>query len=489
MGAKWDNGEVAFNPEFWSDVLRVMKPGAHLLAFGGTKTFHRLVGAIEDAGFEVRDCISWLYGTGFNKKGYIKNADGTHAMHGWGGALKPAMELICLARKPLGGRTVADNMLTHGVGAINIDACRVEGINNGERVWENGRKGSKYTTATKTEGRAGRWPSNVLHDGSPEVVEAFPDTATASAGKPRTGKNGNGYGMTHTGAEYDDNGGSAARFFKTFQPTEDKQWQLQECKTEHVRNAKKCLNLQSEAVVSALSSAVDMSEGGLTLQIASYRAPSIAVTVNEFERIETLVTEMTMNLERRYSQGLRREKLTLSSNLASIAATPNPTGTTTITISLLKSNGFVEPVTFNITPSLWALPLFVRAKRVFYTSKAGADDRLGSSHPTIKPLDLMQYLCRLVTPKGGTVLDPFAGTGTTGEAAFREGFNAVLIEREPEYQADIRRRMSLVLGGPEERRNSSLKAKGLVEDAGPLFGGTIGAVRINDSAKRAGVEG
>lgn len=99
------------------------------------------------------------------------------------------------------------------------------------------------------------------------------------------------------------------------------------------------------------------------------------------------------------------------------------------------------------------------AARFFYTAKADADDRLGSKHPTVKPVELMQWLCRLVTPKGGTVLDPFAGTGTTGEAAFREGFNAILIEREAEYQADIRRRMALVMSGPDERKRESIKAK------------------------------
>jgi len=109
------------------------------------------------------------------------------------------------------------------------------------------------------------------------------------------------------------------------------------------------------------------------------------------------------------------------------------------------------------------------AARFFYTSKADSDDRIGSKHPTVKPVDLMQYLVRLVTPKGGTVLDCFAGTGTTGEAAMREGFKAVLIEREPEYQNDIRRRMKLALCGPDERSRESIKARGLTADAGPLF--------------------
>jgi site-specific DNA-methyltransferase (adenine-specific) len=112
------------------------------------------------------------------------------------------------------------------------------------------------------------------------------------------------------------------------------------------------------------------------------------------------------------------------------------------------------------------------AARFFYSAKADADDRIGSKHPTVKPIDLMQYLVRLVTPPGGTVLDAFAGTGTTGEAAWREGFNAVLIEREPEYQHDIAERMRLCLSGPDEKRREIIKRSGLAEDdAGPLFGG------------------
>jgi site-specific DNA-methyltransferase (adenine-specific) len=112
------------------------------------------------------------------------------------------------------------------------------------------------------------------------------------------------------------------------------------------------------------------------------------------------------------------------------------------------------------------------AARFFYTAKAGSDDRVGSKHPTVKPINLMRYLVRLVTPPGGVVLDPFAGTGTTGQAAFLEGFRAVLVERETEYQADIARRMELVLAGPQERAAAIVEAKGArAMDAGPLFAG------------------
>ena len=111
------------------------------------------------------------------------------------------------------------------------------------------------------------------------------------------------------------------------------------------------------------------------------------------------------------------------------------------------------------------------AARFFYTAKADSDDRLGSKHPTVKPVDLMQYLVRLVTPKGGSVLDPFAGTGTTAEAAWREGMRAVLIEREAEYQADIHRRMELVKSGPGERAAKIAANSKQAIDPGPLFGG------------------
>ncbi len=120
MGKAWDNGDTAFDPAFWADVLRVLKPGGHVLSFGGTRTYHRMACAIEDAGFEIRDQIGWLYGSGFPKS---SNQDGE--WEGWGTALKPAWEPIVVARKPLIG-TVAGNLIAYGVGALNIDGCRVE---------------------------------------------------------------------------------------------------------------------------------------------------------------------------------------------------------------------------------------------------------------------------------------------------------------------------------------------------------------------------
>jgi site-specific DNA-methyltransferase (adenine-specific) len=304
MGKQWDGGDIAFTIELWQLVWRCLKPGAHLIAFGGTRTYHRMACAIEDAGFEIRDQIGWLYGSGFPKSHNIGN--------GWGTALKPAWEPIVLARKPLIG-TVAETVLEHGTGALNIDGCRV-GTDAGWS-YPNGRGGSGWhgqdslaTNLTEPkEATQGRWPANVLHDGSEEVLAAFAAYGE-SASKASAGRNGNDKGDVFT------------------------------------------LNRKRDDV-----------------------------------------------------------------------------------------RGHDD---------------FGTAARFFYSAKADAEDRLGSKHPTVKPVDLMAYLCRLVTPPGGTVLDPFAGSGSTGMACLKEGFQAVLIEREAEYVADIRRRLKHVRG----------------EDT-PLFGG------------------
>jgi len=343
MGKTWDTGEVAFNVAFWAEVLRVLKPGAHVFAFGASRGYHRMACAIEDAGFEIRDSFMWIYGTGFPKshdvsKGIDKAAgaerevigvrtfaDGTTARRtagsagvpdsgaagqalltapeweGWGTALKPAFEPIVLARKPLSEGTVAANVLRWRTGALNIKACRVEtteNLNGG--AYSGGAKNLADATSYATGVNAGvftqptgRWPANVVTDGSDEVVAAFPVTGPAKAGKRNAPKVGGTFG-DYAGDDADrfghsDNGGSAARFF--------------------------------------------------------------------------------------------------------------------------------------------------------YSAKASKADRAGSKHPTVKPIALMQWLARLITPPGGTVLDPFAGSGTTGAACAAEGFNCILIEREAEYVADIRRRL------------------------------------------------
>lgn len=310
MGKQWDGGDIAFRVETWRAVLRVLKPGGYLLAFASTKGFGRMSVAIEDAGFINHPFVAWIFGAGMPKATRIKSCalEGPFAgvdVDDWrygGQSLKPAIEPIYMGQKPFSEENGTQNIHRHGTGAININACRVgEGIN-------------------------GRWPSNLIHDGSNEVLGAFPD------------------------------------------------------------------------------------------------APGQLISVG-------------------------------------------PTNGAKASVNVFGDYGAREQ--FDPRRDSGS------AARFFYSAKADADDRVGSKHPTVKPVDLMRYLCRLVTPPGGTVLDPFAGTGTTAEAAWREGFNAVLIEREAEYQHDIAERMRLCLAGPDEKRREIIKRRGLAEDnAGPLFGGT-----------------
>lgn len=252
MGKEWDGGDIAFRVELWEQVWRVLKPGGYVLAFSGSRTYHRMAVAIEDAGFEIRDQLMWIYGSGFPKS--------HNAGNGWGTALKPAHEPICMARKPLMG-TVAANIDEWGTGAINIDGCRVpmsecdvDNINSKHRGMDENKykrpKGNSLNLSTNPmpliKAKAhdlGRFPANVLHDGLAEE---------------------------------------------------------------------------------------------------------------------------------------------------------------------------------------WA--------RYFYCAKASKKDRGdGNTHPTVKPTDLMRYLCRLVTPPGGIILDPFMGSGSTGKAAKMEGFRFVGCEMEKEY--------------------------------------------------------
>ena len=306
MGKKWDYDVPSV--AIWEQCLRVLKPGGHLLAFAGTRTQHRMAVRIEDAGFEIRDMIAWVYGSGFPKsldvsKAIDKSAgaerevvikrtmtqgggsslqirngerreveanitapatDAARQWQGWGTALKPALEPITVARKPLSG-TVAETVLTHGTGAINVDNCRVGdevrfNSSAGNKDLENRKTVTPISSHKETAGREciGRWPANLIHDGSNEA----------------------------------------------------------------------CLALKSGA-------------------------------------------------------------------------------------------------------------------RFFYSAKTGKDDReTDNNHPTVKPTTLMAYLCRLVTPPGGTVLDPFMGSGSTGKAATVNGFRFIGIERDPAYHKIAMARIS-----------------------------------------------
>ena len=324
MGMAWDRG-VPGAP-FWEAALGVAKPGAYLVAFGGTRTFHRLTCAIEDAGWEIRDCLSWLYGSGFPK-----SHNGP-----WGGtALKPGWEPIILARKPFPS-TVAANVLKHSTGALNIDACRIstdgEDMGDPRRFlasdaslhdgWQRPHKADTEKMAGRADARfdrtasLGRWPANVALD---EEAAALLDeqSGAVGGGTPREGGTPTSFAMS-SGRTHDDFGG-ASRFFYT---------------------------------AKASRSERDAGLDGFT--------PVRRSDVRE------------KDIENGYQRTNQRT----------------------------------------------------------------------NHHPTVKPLDLMQWLCRLVTPRGGLVLDPFTGSGTTGRAAVAEGFGFVGIELNPEYAEIARARIT-----------------------------------------------
>lgn len=229
MGQQWDGGDIAFRPDTWRRVYDVMKPGAHLVAFAATKGYHRMACAIEDAGFEIRDMLAWLYGTGFPKS--HKQAGG------WGTALKPAIEPIVFAQKPISEASVAENIARWGVGAINIDGCRVptEDVITATRNIALGSSGAGVFGAANVPGvyeqqKGGRWPANVLHDGSEEVLAAFAEYGERGAIAPVTVRGPDQARNVYQGfsggtvdpdaSTFQGDSGTAARFFYSSKATQ-----------------------------------------------------------------------------------------------------------------------------------------------------------------------------------------------------------------------------------------------------------------------------
>ena len=380
MGKSWDNSGIAYSTELWAECLRVLKPGGHLLAFSGSRTYHRMVVAIEDSGFEIRDQIMWLYGSGFPKshnvsKGIDKKAGapvkvgkrftvagGIEAQptpqgeareemrhnaitpeaqqwQGWGTALKPSHEPIVVARKPLIG-TVANNVLTYGTGALNIDGSRVnsgdeavatflkKGNKSDNGIYGDGLNGSKSIGAVTNYGR---WPANVIHDGSDEVLAGFP-TAKGGTWNTTAGArhfNNDGEPTLYETSKTDNSSGSAARFFYCAKASKSER----NAGLEGLPERGKVFNGQSD----------------------------------------------------------------------------EPAG---------NAEGSVEDK-FSTKPAQ-------------------------NFHPTVKPLALMRYLIKLVTPPGGTVLDPFLGSGTTAVAATLEGFEWIGCEMTEDYWPIIEARVKWV---------------------------------------------
>ena len=378
---------------------------------------------------------------------------------GWGTALKPALEPITVARKPLVGN-VASNVLAHGTGALNIDGCRVAGESTARHTLKvmssKGAKGgalgnqehnyAERDAAFATGSDSGRWPANLIHDGSDDVLALFPDSNGSGGSIPQVKITGYGDGAVGTGkseyiegqrTKHNAGTGSAARFFKQVSNSEDL-WEGVELPRLDASTAEKNLSQQRQAAVSALVVAANSALPGGLYCSDIFLEPSTSATESELRLIASSVMQTIQSIGSKFWLEPEPARLSLSFNRASAVAIQRLTDTTTITVSHWKSDGSADPVTFSITrQSLEAgekgCALSTDGKRLIYCAKASKNDRgEGNAHPTVKPTELMRYLCRLVTPPCGTVLDPFMGSGSTGKAALLEGFAFIGAECEQE---------------------------------------------------------
>lgn len=419
MGKKWDASDIAFDLEVWRQALRVLKPGGHLLAFSGTRTYHRMTCAIEDAGFEIRDCIGWHYGSGFPKSLDVSKAidkaagaerevvgerktykgmggaeydqlrgvsspivtvtapatDAAAKWQGWGTALKPAWEPIVVARKPLEG-TVAGNVLKHGTGAMNIDGCRIATSDPTSRTFSpavyEGPSGYRTvrTVETTTGGSPfGRWPANIILSHAPDCEDGVCVEGCPCAEMDRQSGElpGRKRGIMHRGIWSGTSiGGNGV--YGTSAPTES------------------IVGYSDSGGASRFFSQLDYEEADF---------PSFYYTAKASRREREAGCEALP--ARSGAEAVEREE--------GSAGTQSP--------------------------------------------RAGAGrtaSEIRNAHPTVKPIAVMAWLVRLVTPKDGVVLDPFTGSGTTGVAALREGMRFVGCELSEEYAEIARARMRVALG-------------------------------------------
>ena len=447
MGKGWDHGVPGV--PFWTEALRVLKPGGHLLAFGGTRTFHRLTCAIEDAGFEIRDCLSWLYGSGFPKSLDVSKAidkaagaerevvgpnrfDGTNgkanatcygeasrppatvaatpaarAWSGWGTALKPAWEPIILARKPLGS-TVAANVLKHGTGAINIAACRIAGAPRLTGTRNSDARAGSGNVYTGSDGAkqiaydanppSGRWPANVLLSHTPECREVGTRKVKV-IGAPAHRMEHSTEGIAHSDVPHEHPGYRDPDGTETIPA-----WICSDSCPVRM--------LDEQSVAGGIHGAGSArppggdSEGGWgfigkgdygNARVGDSGGASrffYTAKASRADREDGLGGMQPRSKANQYGDGLNTE--------------------TKIRTVEQRERGTVE--------------------------RGSA----ANHHPTVKPTDLMRWLCKLITPRGGLILDPFCGSGSTGVAAVAEGFRFVGIEKESEYVDIARRRIANV---------------------------------------------
>lgn len=554
MGQTWDTGETAFAVEFWAEVLRVLRPGGHVVAFSGTRTYHRMACAIEDAGFEIRDSIYWHYGSGFPKshsvnkaleaKGlacnchtatpYNHNEDATQNLHsvrcrmdaegqvssGAQPDVQPAMQGDADKQDSGSRESGADDSVRNvrGVGpqtGVAVEAKRksvlqrivpeqvvcgsAEALRCERQGEEESRQGDGAREEPCVEGRCNAEASARELQGSSVYTGAGVGEADGSQGRLHNGASSSdgqdvristdphGSGEPHRQDASEQRSDKSGTVADKRGPQTWGGWPL-------------CGGCGKPIIAEGLGTALKPAtepiclarkplEGTVAANVLSHGTGALNIDGCRIEAPEGSVVRMAhaeTGSKRGYDGGLKGGARTDAQTLGRWPANIVHDGSGEVVAAFPEAPGQQRAVTgkepsspfanvFGDMPSRagGAIPRGYSgsAARFFYSAKADADDRLGSKHPTVKPVDLMQWLCRLVTPPGGTILDPFAGTGTTGEAAWREGFSAVLVEREAEYQADIRRRMALCLAGPEERKRESIKARHGDVEAGPLFSG------------------
>ena len=449
MGKWWDSTGIANNVDMRKECLRVLKPWWHLLSFAATRTYHRMACAIEDAGFEVRDMIEWVYGSGFPKSLNIGKAvdklqgnerevvatkeqsgakfktvqeqmdnggfndpnrtdfkidKGTSEWEGWGTALKPAHEPICMARKPLSEKTVAENVLKYGTGGINIDESRV---GTEEKLQPSSSTKMKFGGNAMLESKTmndpdwiqnsnGRFPANLIHDGSDEVVSLFPNTNKQAVCKTddkswlQTKLVGWELKKPVERKLYldDQNGWSASRFFKECNFTsEDIKWQDQN-QSSYVKYVENNVNSQDRHTVQ----------------------DDVKTKNSDSRQDESQVIQGCI--------GNSKECIQIQKNV-SVEKCEN-TDTTEITTNHLKSFGSALLATEENTNSerSEADDQMVGWQRFLYQPKASKKERNkgvedGNNHPTVKPIALMEYLVKLVSKEWAVVIDPFAWSGST----------------------------------------------------------------------------
>ncbi|WP_165614056.1 DNA methyltransferase [Mycobacteroides chelonae] len=425
----WSGNEFQDWCRLWAtECLRILKPGGHLLAFGGSRTWHRLAAAIEDAGFEIRDSIAWLYAQGFPKSMNLPGGLGT--------ALKPAFEPIVVARKPLAG-TVAANVLEHGTGALNIDACRVGdevrhasftsfAPASGNRLGAPGTQEARRGTQGEPKQYTGRWPTNlVLDEHQAAALDGQSGVSISRVGKPRGAGSGAGWGMTATGAEYADEGG-ASRFFPVFRyeakaPTSERpNYFRPSCNCEDswpTTSPERATGATAQPESSSISKYGNNTTEGHS-QTDTRSTTSTRTSSTTHQRIcsqspQPNISESTPVANCETANG--------SNHAHSVGDSSGSTLTTGISVNGVgRSTGGVD----RAISQKWS----EKSKCGVCGARARRE-----AHATVKPLDLMRWLVRLVTPVGAVVLEPFAGSGTTAEACVLEDRRCVAIEREAEY--------------------------------------------------------